>query len=313
MANIIEYLREEAVRDLFGISSFSTVWPTWRTRVNRILGRNFNESDLINLGDHISAVFGTTRVGGRGQRVLSRGGTVWEALVCWYLNLCLVGSRGVVIKQKKRLVPDPIREALRVNYGTFPSNTESDLVSIIFPDMRDFLVEKEQIAIIERGAEIPITRRGGKFNYKPIINALVHSNFNSINVGVIQCKTNWNDNAQIPMLWDMVYSANGFRNMQISLGTSSYPFTGLMDFRYSFVTVPTSRGSFATDSRPVMRVKNISGGNYWGRASVSGVANSIKEIFGKNFTSAFSLGQPQINVLRGQIPNLCTTYRYFGL
>jgi hypothetical protein len=312
MANIIEYIREEAIKDIFKMGSFSRVWPTWKSKINRILGGNFNESDLINLGDSLAGIFSTTRTGGRSQGSLSGGGNAWGALVCWYLNVCLVGSRGVVLKQRRRLVPDPIREAVTVNYGTFPSNTESDLISIIFPDKNNFSVDKGQIVVTQRGATIP-TVRGRGFNYKEIINALVHDDFDKIIVGITQCKTNWNDNAQIPMLWDIVYSAVSFGNRQISVGNSAYQLTGLKKFNYSFATVPTSRGPFKPDSTRVMRVKDLSGGNYWGNRTVSGVANSIKEIFGKNFTGAFSSGHSQINVLRSQIPNLGTTYGYFDL
>ena len=33
----------------------------------------------------------------------------------------------------------------------------------------------------------------------------------------LQCKTNWNDNAQIPMLWDLIYNAQGFKISNISV------------------------------------------------------------------------------------------------
>ena len=44
-----------------------------------------------------------------------------------------------------------------------------------------------------------------KFNIE-VSNYLCARDFDSFEIGVIQCKTNWNDNAQIPMLWDMIYS-----------------------------------------------------------------------------------------------------------
>ena len=107
--------------------------------------------------------------------------------------------------------------------------------------------------------------------------------FNEYEIGIIQCKTNWNDNAQTPMLWDMVYSSSGFAGRNINVGTSAYSIRHVKLFTYSFVTVPTSRGPFTPNSMPVKRVYHLSGGNYWGKPAVSSVANSLKDIFGKNF------------------------------
>ena len=39
-----------------------------------------------------------------------------------------------------------------------------------------------------------------------------------------------------------------------------------------------------------MRVKNLTGGNYWGKPSTTDVASSIKEFGGRHFPSAFSSG-----------------------
>ena len=38
-----------------------------------------------------------------------------------------------------------------------------------------------------------------------------------VNFVNLQCKTNWNDNAQVPMLWDIIYSSNEKLN-NISVG-----------------------------------------------------------------------------------------------
>src|SRR5690606_33300354 len=61
------------------------------------------------------------------------GGHAWEGLVCWYLNLCLVGTRAVVIKNPIQW-PTPVRDALTVTYGNVRTNKESDLLGIVFPD-----------------------------------------------------------------------------------------------------------------------------------------------------------------------------------
>ncbi len=50
-----------------------------------------------------------------------------------------MGSRAVVIKQSKKLLPSCIADGLSVNYGSFVSNTESDLVAITFPNLNEFV------------------------------------------------------------------------------------------------------------------------------------------------------------------------------
>jgi hypothetical protein len=102
-----EYFRQISVESLFTTRTIQNCWPTWKHRMNEILGDNFNERDIINLGDSLSDIFRSTGGEGRGQGQLSGGGTAWESLVCWYINLCSVGSRTVAIK-KMSLVPKSI-------------------------------------------------------------------------------------------------------------------------------------------------------------------------------------------------------------
>src|ERR1043166_5606513 len=105
--SIPEVLREASVRSLFQTPTFKKCWQTWQPEIRRLLGANYTENELVDLGDHLSEVFKTTGETGRGQGDLSAGGTAWESLVCWYINLCTVGSRVVAVK-KMSLVPAPI-------------------------------------------------------------------------------------------------------------------------------------------------------------------------------------------------------------
>jgi len=90
---IPEYFRQLSTESLFSTRTLQNCWPIWKVRINEILGEDFNETDIINLGDHLSDIFRTTGVAGRGQSDVSAGGTAWESLVCWYINLCTIGSR----------------------------------------------------------------------------------------------------------------------------------------------------------------------------------------------------------------------------
>ena len=310
---IVEYLREQAVSNLFATAGFAGVWPTWKQVIHRF-APTMNEYQLYNLGDHLKDVFYSTNTGaGRTQSEVSGGGAVWEALVCWYLNLCSIGRRTVVIKHNRRLIPAPVSYAITVNYGTFPSNTESDLIAITFPDNEEYSIDKEDIQITDvDGRPVPIHRRqGSPYNLLPILNALCTRDFNDIEIHIIQCKTNWNDNAQIPMLWDAVYSASTFRN-GITIGTEGFSITDVKRFTYSFVTVPTVRVDRITPSSlSVLRVQNLSGGNYWGLENQTGIANSVKQLLDRNLRTGHS--DSHLRTIRASLPVLQTTYTYFQL
>ncbi|WJE64688.1 hypothetical protein QRE63_01535 [Bacillus mycoides] len=309
---IIEYLRQEAVQELFKMKTFSTTWTVWQSDIQRRINP-LNANNVVNIGDNLADIFRLTGVAGRSQSNVAGGGNAWEGLVCWYLNLCLIGSRTVVIKQNKALLPTPVRESLTVSYGTFPSNTESDLVAITFPDKDDYTtLDKFSITIRDDSGNLIPTSKRGKFNYLDIIDALLNRDFNDSEIGVIQCKTNWNDNAQIPMLWDMIYSSRGFSRHSITVGNSSYSINHIKKFSYSFVTVPTVDVSKINhNSTCVRRVQNLSGGNYWGHPSKAAVANSIKDMFGRNFASASTVSLTAR--LNGELPNLRTIYSYFNI
>jgi hypothetical protein len=306
---IPEYFRKLSTESLFSTRTLQNCWPTWKMTINTILGENFNETDIINLGDHLSDIFKSTGGDGRGQGELSAGGTAWESLVCWYINLCTVGSRTVAIR-KMSLVPKPIQDAITVNYGNFACNTESDITVITFPDLSDYNININDLSVENNELRIETFKRN-RFNPE-IINYLCGRDFDNFEIGVIQCKTNWNDNAQIPMLWDMIYSANGFRGRNITIGRDGYNIHDAQNFTYAFVTVPSNqRANYKSESVAVKRVTNLSGGNYWGKATEPNVARSIKEIFTNNYQA----GYPN-NVrteIRNALPKLSGELSYFNI
>lgn len=262
--NIIEHLRRVSVESCFELSAFQNGWPTWKSEIRNLTGTTFQSSEILNIGDHLSQIFSTTGSAGRSQSEVSGGGYGWEGLICWYLNLCFAGSRGVAVRKISDL-PDPLRDSISVNYGNFKSNTESDIAVVIFPNVPEFINPKSSLSISNsQGNIIPVTSRG-TFNLKQILNRLAESHFDNFEVGIIQCKTNWNDNSQIPMLWSMIYEADTFTNSSISIGRNSYSIHDLAKFTYSFCTVPTNDLSiYKQNSTSVNRVRNLTGGNYWG-------------------------------------------------
>ena len=316
--NIIEYARELSIKKLFETNGFSTVWPTWKNKIQTDIFNSAPPTEhlIYSIGDNLRDIFRTTGQAGRSQSDVSGGGANWEALVCWYLNICLIDRRTFVLKHNKDLIPSPIKDAMTVNYGNFRSNTESDLIAITFPDKAEYTIDKEQILIKDiHGNSVDISK-GKNYNFLPILDALVARDFDDIEIHIIQCKTNWNDNAQIPMLWDAVYSANTFRN-GISVGTNGYSIHDAKRFTYSFVTVPSNqiekngRLTYKNTSTAVLRVLNLSGGNYWGLPSETGVASSIKELLERNLKSGHSNGI--ISTIRTSMSYLNSTYSYFDI
>ena len=59
-------------------------------------------------------------------------------------------------------------------------------------------------------------------------------------------------------------------------------------FSYALLTVPTSSKIPNQNSVQVARIKNLTGGNYWGKESLDGVALSFSEYFGRNFSGYFN-------------------------
>ncbi|MDB9969140.1 hypothetical protein OAE08_05705, partial [Gammaproteobacteria bacterium] len=124
---------------------------------------------------------------------------------------------------------------------------------------------------------------------------------------------NWNDNAQIPMLWDMVYSAKGF-GRSVTVGSKGRSIESFASFTYSFVTVPSQKdiAGYKVTSTAVNRVKHISGGNYWGLPNKQGVADSLNEFIGRNLIAHIP-DADLIGWLDQQIDLLESEYSYFGL
>lgn len=307
-----EQLRKLAIGNVFSTPTYKKCWKIWQPEIIKLLGNNYSENDILNLGDNLSNIFKSTGGGGRGQGELSASGTAWESLVCWYINLCTVGSRVVAVR-KMSIVPKAIQDAITVNYGNFACNTESDITIIVFPDLPEYNTDINLLNVLDNlGKQInPILRN--KFNLK-LTNHLAERDFDKFEIGIIQCKTNWNDNAQIPMLWDMIYSAGGFRNRNITIGRNGYNIQNAASFSYSFVTVPSNKKTvYKPDGVAVKRVTNLSGGNYWGNPSVQNVAKSLKEIFTNNFNTGSRTGLR--TDIRTAIPELAINnpLSYFGL
>lgn len=227
--------------------------------------------------------------------------------------MCSVGRRTVIIKHSKKLIPEPISNAITVNYSSFISNIESDLVAITFPDKVEYSMDKELIDIADKDGNKVVATIGNKkkYDFLQVLNALVARDFAEIEIHIIQCKTNWNDNAQIPMLWDMIYSAKMFKT-GFSIGREGYSISDVRLFSYAFATVPTVNvDKIKPTSVAVQRVRNLSGGNYWGLQTKSGVASSVKEILERNLKTGGS--ENHLRTIKDVLSKMSKEYAYFNL
>ena len=259
-------------------------------------------SQIFNLGEHLRDIFYCTKdltvKTDREQGTLSRGGTVWESLVTYYLNMCLVNTRTVVFMQATPF--KAIKDA--VTFNSMDSSSEADIIAITFPDNMDFTDDYNKVITRLRNNNPKGVVKGTALDFlysnrikkketmlARLSNYLVDYHYNELGVHVLQCKTNWNDSIQAPMLWSLVYYLS--RNnvvpqtaSSIKFGSGLHTLSRLEDFSYSFVTVPTQnngdydtdkkeaikhrndfyKSKFASTSLPVKRAALIKGGCYWG-------------------------------------------------
>lgn len=250
-------------------NSISTRWSSWKSVIQQNLSSVNNwGTSAFDLGDKLSDIFISTYTPGRSQSTVSSAGDAWECLVTWYLNLIFWDTKIVVIKQNKKFVPESVSNCLTVTLSNVSTNTESDILIFSVPDHH-----------LYNGSSL-----------KDLDNH-ISSRIGNLDLFVLQCKTNWEDNAQIPMLWDMIYNSQS-RLPHVSIGINGLSPQSVNNFRYGFVTVPTGkRGQNVKPTQlKVLRVKNLTGGNYWGKPSQTNIASSIKELPSRHFSYVFNGG-----------------------
>ncbi len=244
------------INELAKVPSFNKVWPFWKEKINLYIPTIKGEY-LFNLGDNLRDIFLSTSEHKREQKDLSGGGSAWECLVTWYLNLIFWDTPVIAMKQNKKFIPQVIYDCTTVTIANNSTNTESDIVLFTVPNAESFL---------------------GTTSSE--LNEFIKDNLSKIDLNIIQCKTTWNDSAQIPMLWDLVY--NSKVNLDyVNVGKNGYSPSSLKRISYSFVTAPSQKDlekKYKSTSICVLRVKNLTGGNYWGVKTKPDVAQSIKEL-----------------------------------
>lgn len=271
------------MRHLLSLPTFAGDWPARR---ELILSRFANPSsptrnELIRLGDHLSPIF---QLVGRGQRTnadVGAGGAVWGALVTWYLNLGYAGTDAIAFCAGK-FAPDPLKDAMSVTYQNTSLRSDTDIMVLSLPGLSQEPSQPTQQTALNR------------------LGAIVTDRFDHAGLVNVQCKTTWNDNAQIPMLWNLIFQQavtgtnppTGFL-----LGRNNFTVRNLAHFSYAFATVPTVTGGplgITATGMPVRRVASLSGGAFWGHPTRQGVCRSLGEFFGHQFASNGTV-MPNVN------------------
>lgn len=281
--NLLEQFRAAAIHQAMGRKSVSHGWSTRRAVFLSHMHGQLTPQKIINFGDCLSEAFRSVGSGDRSQESLSGGGYVWSALIAWYLNLGYLGTDTVALCGSS-FVPDCIKDSVSVNYYSTSVGADLDVVVLAMPGIKN------------RESKPSLT------SCKREIEEFCSHHFNELGLVILQCKTNWNDNAQVPMLWNLLFRQakrgvipeNGY-----TFGRNNRNLRNLKHFSYAFATVPTSGGGpsgFHGTKLPVLRVQGMTGGAYWGYPTKSGVCRSIKEFFNHQFSVAGDV-MPNVDVV----------------
>jgi len=251
------------------VSSFKNNWDVYRQKIDSLISQNRpTGQSLFKLGDHLSEIFQANVVEGRGQSAVSRAGYAWECLLEWYLNLVFWDTSVIAVRKSVRFVPSIISNVLTVTISNNSTNSESDINLFSVPDYRTF-----------SGSTV-----------EDLDNHISNNRISDVDLVVLQCKTNWRDNSQVPMLWDIVYNSRT-RLRHVSVGIGGVGPESCKSFKYAFATVPTGgRTNYTPNTSAVTRVKHLTGGNYWGWPSEQGVALSLTELPGQLYLNIFPEG-----------------------
>ena len=264
MKNIIEY-KESYLKEMTKLKAFADNWPEWRKSIKNLINEESWGEDAFKLGDKLSKVFLSTN-SGRGQSAVNRSGKGLECLITWYLNLIFLDTNIIALRANKKNVPECILDCLTVTIDNNQGTSELDVLVFSIPESK-----KLKGSTLEE------------------LNEHLRSRIDQVNLVVLQCKTNWEETAISPLFYDLLYNNNIKDKVDyLDVGINGLNPQSFNKFKYGFVTVPTREEIPKPDRKKVRIVKNLSGGNYWGKPSIDDVASSFKEFAKKHFPDAFS-------------------------
>lgn len=262
----VDEFRMLVLKDLVASwSSFTDAMQTWRGAIHGYMPLPHTGNRAFAFGEDLYDVFRSNP--GKGTRAAgSEAGYAFQGLLVWYLNMLLFGTDVIVSHNKGDLIPASLTQATAVSISNNPSNSEADLFAYSVP-----------------GGS---TKAMGAFGTNIAVEGAISGNLAETSVSILQLKTTWNENAQLPMLWDVIYreAAAGRTSPNFKIGSKGNTPAAFRNFSYGFATVPGHRQiNYPPTSLPARRVQNLSGGNYWLRPRKANVAENVNEFPGTNF------------------------------
>ena len=245
------------------VKSFSKDKEYYQSQWREIFGSETSHVDVRRLGEELRPILKGLG-GSRTNKNLAGAGTAFESVVSWYLNLLFWGTP-IIVGRRHSSLPQVFNDISTITIDGKKSNSETDLIAFSVPDSQ----------MID-------------WNYgKAALNDHLKRSIKKVDLTIIQTKTNWADNAQVPMLWNMIYNVKDFRIPNIHIGHDGFSPLSLRELRYAFITIPsqTTLNSFKASSINVKRVKTLSGGNYWCCPEKDDVALALHQFPARNFSS----------------------------
>ena len=142
-------------------------------------------------------------------------------------------------REKHNKLPKVFSDITTVNIDGKKSNSETDLIAFSVPDSEYFVGSSTEL------------------------NQFLERRIKDVDLTIIQTKTNWNDNSQIPMLWNMIYNVADFRVPNISIGVNGFAPLSLNELRYAFVTLPSQRDDMLGTYKPSSMAVARKDTNWW--------------------------------------------------
>ena len=260
----VDKFRIKTLEREWQVPSFRDDHPHFKTEWKKILGPKPSENDIRILGENLRSIMKSFG-GNRNNTSVSRGGNAFECLVSWYLNLLFWGTPVIVGKATRVHLPEVFADITTVSINQKKSTSETDLIAFSIPESEKF-------------SGLPSE-----------LNEHIKQRIKDTDLTIIQTKTPWNENSQIPMLWNLIYNVAEFRVPNITIGNNGFTPLSLNSMTYAFVTLPSKsddkmRG-YKSSSIDVKRVESLSGGNFWCCPSKEGVASALHNFPLKNFPS----------------------------
>ena len=257
----VDKFRMQLLEREWSIPSFRDDHPNFKTNWERILGQTPTKKDIEKLGESLRSIMKSLG-SDRAQGSVSRAGAAFECLVSWYLNLLFWGTP-VIVGVKHNSLPKVFKDITTVNIDGKKSNSETDLIAFSVPESHNFSGISTEL------------------------NQHLEQRIREVDLTIIQTKTNWNENSQIPMLWNLIYNVAEFRIPNVNIGDNGFSPLSLNRMNYAFVTMPSisdvKLDTYKSSSIAVKRVRTLSGGNFWCCPPKDDVAFALHQFPTRNF------------------------------